>query len=104
MGEENMDEKTSIILRDLLLEALEDYREDDPDTELYYHMGKLMKKTKEGFLNIELENDMNKKSNILFRDMILQAIERFRGDDPNSDEYYNLSRFIEKIKNGSIDL
>jgi len=100
-----MSKKTSIILRDLLLEALIDYRgEDDLDDIFYFHMGELMKKTKEGFLDLKSETDINVKTNIIIRDLIIGFFERFRGDDPSTIEYNNISKFIEEIKDGSRDL
>jgi HEPN domain-containing protein len=55
MGEDNMDEKTGVILKDLFLDALETYREDNADyeNEFYDLLGKLMKKAKEGFLDLK---------------------------------------------------
>ena len=50
-----MEEKTGIILRDLLLDAIETYIEDknneDYENELYDLIGKSIKKAKEGFLD-----------------------------------------------------
>ena len=101
-----MSDKASIILRDLLLEALETYREDDNDTEAEYFrlLGNLMKKAKEGFLDLKSGDHMKDGTSILLRNMILDSLESARGYDPNSDAYYHLSEIMENIKKGYLDV